>query len=99
MPMLFHLNLWPERLPLPRKHSHRIPCSLIQATCDQPVPAQVRHNSVAPRRPLPSHLWHACAGCVTETLPFPPHTRHEITRLAEVAERPVPAHHAHVSGA
>jgi hypothetical protein len=34
-----------------------------------------------------------------ETFPFPPHTKHEITRLAEVAERPVPAHQAHLSGA
>ncbi|HEY0099879.1 MAG TPA: hypothetical protein VGB76_13105 [Pyrinomonadaceae bacterium] len=63
------------------------------------MPIHVRHKSFAPRRPAPSHCRHARAGCVTETLPFPPHTRQEITRLADVAERPVPSHHAHLSGA
>jgi hypothetical protein len=93
------INLYISRFQLLRKTRARIPRSLIQLTADQPVPTQVRQKSVALRRPAPSHLGHCCAGCVTETLPFPPHTRHEMTRLAEVAERPVPAHQAHRSGA
>ena len=68
-------------------------------TGDQPVPAQFKHKSFAPRRPPPAHDLHGCTGCRMERLPFPPHTRHEMTRLAEVADRPVPSHHAHFSGA
>ncbi|HLL15779.1 MAG TPA: hypothetical protein VK388_11985 [Pyrinomonadaceae bacterium] len=52
-----------------------------------------------PRLPLPTHWGHAPAGCGTETAPFPPQTRHETMYDSEIALLPVPAHHAHVSGA
>jgi len=68
-------------------------------TRDQPDPAQVRHEPVTLRLPLPSHLGHAPAGCGTETVPFPPQTRHETMYDREIARLPVPAHCAHVSGA
>src|SRR5919202_6479319 len=68
-------------------------------TLPQPVPAQVRHGLVALRRPEPPHCRHWPAGWATKTLPLPPQTRHEMTWPTETAHLPVPAHHAHVSGA